>query len=157
MLVPACAAPAFLAGRPGLNRVPRRYLAARCRADLFSSRRTLLQLRITGPVEASGNIGEPIRVPIQVTRKPDRPWPARTFRLGLLFPAAVDVLRDDLETPVIPAARAMEVEFEFRGGERGEFIAGPAYLGRTSALGLLAIAPDGAADYSRSRFNSPSR
>ncbi len=136
VFVPACAAPAFVPN--GLLWIATLGLtiASVAAADLLLSRRALSLLRVTGPAEARGNIGQPIQVPLQVTRKPDRRWSTKTLRLGLLFPAAVDVLRDDLEIAVIPDARSMQVEFEFRGGERGEFIAGPAYLGRTSALGL---------------------
>ncbi len=136
VFVPACAAPAFLPDGLVWIAALGLALAAIAAADLLVSRHALSELRVTSLAEVRGNIGEPIKVPVQVTRKPGQPWPAKSLRLGILFPAAVDVLRDDLAMAVIPDARAMQVEFQFRGGERGEFKAGPAYLGRTSTLGL---------------------
>lgn len=139
VFLPACAAPAFLANGLLFIAAVAAAVATVTAAELLMSRRTLALIRVTTPGEVRGNIGEPIPVPLQVTRLHDRRWPARTLRLGLTFPESVDVLRDELETAVIPEARSMQVEFEFRGGERGEFKAGPAYLGRTSALGLWQI------------------
>lgn len=137
--VPASVLPAILATGPVWVGIVALSLAAVAALDWLLTRRSLDALGLAFPTEIHAILGEELSFPVGISRTVMRPWPCRKLRLALGLPREIDAVRDDATFEVLPDAPAMEIELRVKGGQRGEFTATEAYLGRISLLGLWQV------------------